>query len=456
MEKESEKIQKSLKLSVKEGAVASAMPGFGDNYISPFAIAQGASNIQVGLLTSLPNLFGPAFQLASLKRLESGVSRKSIVLRSVFFHAFMLLPILLIPFIFDKGRVEILLVLFTLYAIFGWYGGAAWGSWMGDLVPSEERGRYFGKRNRICGAVTLSSTFIAGWILNYFVKSNIFLGFALIFFAAMVARFTSFYLLTKQYEPELVIDKRYYFTLYEFVKRINDNNFGRFVMYISLLNFAVNIAGPFFAVYMLRDLHYSYLSYTIVILTAGLTEVLSMPFWGRIGDKYGNVKVMKICGWLVAFLPLYWIFAPNIYWILLIQVISGFSWSGLNLTHLNFIYDTVTQQRRAICMSYLNILRGICVFVGALLGGIIATKVSFGAFWTGIFVVFLLSGILRIILGMVLLPKLKETRLIGVGKPTIELGEVVPGRGFAERVLHTIYVGSTKIRKIRWKKWRRK
>ena len=117
VEKESEEVKKSLNYSIKDGAAASSMTSIIDSYMPAYAIALGATNQQMGLLTSLANLFAPMFQLVSLKNLRKGISRKKIVLIAVLLHALILIPILFIPLLFEKNRVVVLIVLFMLYAI---------------------------------------------------------------------------------------------------------------------------------------------------------------------------------------------------------------------------------------------------------------------------------------------------------------------------------------------------
>ena len=109
-----EKKKKSLNLANKEAAAASVMVGFGDEYISPFAIALGASNMVVGLLTALPNFIAPLFQLYSLKLLKV-VNRKKLVMYGVLLHALMWIPILLIPFIFKDTGIYLIVPFIVLY-----------------------------------------------------------------------------------------------------------------------------------------------------------------------------------------------------------------------------------------------------------------------------------------------------------------------------------------------------
>ncbi len=45
----------------------------------------------------------------------------------------------------------------------------------------------------------------------------------------------------------------------DFIAGMRKRNFEKFVLFVSLMNFSVNIAYPFFTVLMLKDLHFSYL-----------------------------------------------------------------------------------------------------------------------------------------------------------------------------------------------------
>ncbi|MBI2671178.1 MFS transporter [Candidatus Woesearchaeota archaeon] len=403
--------KKSLKYSVISGSFYGVTDGSANSYVSPFAIAMNASNNQVALLTSIPSLIGPLSQLGTVKAMEKTKSRKKIIIMSALLQSMMLIPMMLIPFIFLNKGAAILVVLFSLYAVFGSFFGPAWTSWMGDLVPEKIRGRYFGNRAKIIGLVILVVSLIAGFLLDRFPKNKVFIGFFVLFLVAFIARLLSVYFVSKMYEPKLVIKKSLQFSFFEFIKKVPSNNFGRFSIYIALINFAVYVAGPFFAVYMLKDLEFNYVQYTIINIVSGMATLIGLPLWGKFEDKYGNVRALKICGLLIPLVPLLWTFSPNFYYLVFIQIYAGLVWSGFNLAAANFIFDATSIQRRATCDAYNTILSGIGIFIGAILGGYLAThlKISFMNIFLFIFVI---STILRLLISLLILPTIKEVRKV--------------------------------------------
>ncbi len=406
--KKTGKLKRSLKYSMLDGVFASAMLGFTEQYITPFAIALKATTAQVGMLSAFPNLIASLVQLKSADVTEHLKSRRRIINIFVFLHAFMYFPILLIPFIFKEHQLVWLILFVTLLTSFFAFPGPAWGSLMSDHIPPSSRGRYFGWRNRILGTITVVCAFLAGFILNIFGKGS-YVGFAIIFGLACISRFISWYFLTKMYEPPIKITQEHYFSFWDFIKRIRHSNFAKFVVYVSSLSFCVNIAGPFFAVFMLRDLNFSYVTYTIIVTTATIATLLTMNIWGHHADRVGNLKVIRLTSFFIPIIPTLWLFSHDVYYLVLIQIFAGFFWAGFNLSIANFILDAVTPEKRTRCIAYFNVINGTAICLGALLGGTLARMLP-PIFGYRLLTLFLISGILRAIVAAIILPRVKEVR----------------------------------------------
>ncbi len=411
MEEKQEKIKKSLRYSIFDGAFYWMMVGFGESFLAAFAVFLKATNVQLGLLSSLPKLFGSFFQLFSNKLLKIFKTRKRLVCTSSFMQALMYIPIALV-FFFGSFSVPILIIFVCLYWMFGVIGNPAWSSWMGDLVGDENRGDYFGNRNKIGNLTSFLSLLLAGYILQKFSTGNsmVYIGFCVIFFLAFISRMTSFFYLIKQYEPEYEFAPNANFSFMQFLKQARFRNYGLFVIYLSLMNFGVYLSAPFFTPYMLYDLNLNYATFTLITAVAMITKFAMMPVWGKLADTYGTKKVLVLAGFLMPAIPLLWIFSTSVKYLILVQVFAGFSWAGFEIASFNFIFDTTKREKRATCVAYYNVLTGFSIFVAAILGGFIVKYNSL--FWSSYHLVFIISFVMRYAASFIFLRKLKEVRIV--------------------------------------------
>lgn len=401
-------VNKSLKYSVLDGSAYAAMAGLTQNYISPFALALKATTSQIGLLVSIPNLLMALSQLLAPRLTEKAGSRKAVILPVVFVHAIMWLPIMLLPWIIPGQQVLWLILFVTISTVAGAMANPAWGSMMADLVPERIRGRYFAGRGRIASLITLVCSFLAGALLQ-FLRGNVFLGFAILFGAAFIFRMTSLGFLAKQYEVPMVRVRGPQVRFRDLLKELGTSNLGRFALFVALITFATNLAGPFFSVYMLRDLHLSYLNYMIVSSTGSVTALVFLSYWGRRADRAGNIRIMQITSVLIPFIPMLWLLSRQVYALVCFEVFSNFAWAGFNLASVNFMYDASPPESRTQRLALFNAMNGLAVFIGSLCGGFMATRLP-AVFGFSLLTLFAISGILRLVVVATFLRGLREVR----------------------------------------------
>jgi MFS family permease len=415
-----EQVRNSLRNSIFDGSAYSAMLGLTQNYITPYALTMKATTQEIGLLTSVPNFTMAAVQFVAPTLSEKLGSRKGFVLPMVFMHALMWLPVLFIPYVFQAHQVWWLIVFVTLSTAFDAAVNPAWGSWMADLVPIQMRGRFFGLRNRITAFVSMAFSYVAGGILQL-LTSNTNLAFAIIFGGAMASRLVSLYFLSQMYEPlSPATQGQGHDSAVKIARGLFSTNVGMFIILCALMNFAATLAGPFFSPYMLRDLKLNYIIYTVLNSVAGLATVGAMTWWGKRIDRAGSIKVLKITSLFVPFVPLGWVLARSLWWLIIMQLFSGFAWAGFQLASGVFIYDAVPSQNRARYIAVYNSLIFLGVSLGSLTGGVVAPHLPpvTGSYFLSIFIV---SGVARLVVALFFLPRVKEVRKV----PRVEAKELL-------------------------------
>jgi MFS family permease len=403
-------IEKSLKLSLYDGTFAGIMSGLTQEYFAPFVILMGATAKQIGMLTALPNLLSALLQIKSADFTEQLGSRKRIMNLFVFLQALMLVPMAAMA-VAGGRNVYFFIMLVMLFTSFGAFATPAWGSLMSDLVDEKRRGDYFGLRAMLLGVVTIISMFFAGLTIHYSRMFSVYAGFALIFFFAFIFRMLSWSFLRRMCEPPLQHTEGGGYTFFGMLKRIRGDNFGRFVVAVSLMNFSVNLAAPFFTVLMLRDLHFSYLTYTIITVTASGAIFVTIRRWGRHADRVGNIKVIRTTSYLISVIPLLWVISLHPVFLIAVQVYSGFLWAGFNLGAANFIYDAVPPEHRVRSIAYFNVINGVALFAGAMAGGFLV-KILPPLLGYSILTLLCISSLLRFLVSFFLLSKVEEVRAV--------------------------------------------
>lgn len=399
-------LEKTLTLSKKEAMASSAMTATCDNFINAFAIYLRATSLQLGWLTAIPQLTGAFMQLVSVW-LDTYFSRKSLILFCVYAQALILAVMMGIALWHGENAITWLILAVVIYHALTNMIQPQWRAWMGSIVPQQERGVYFASRTRLTMAVSLIIFIGGGGLLSITdLYTLTWLGFALLFFTALAGRLVSGRLLKAMHDPDnhptLPEPDALFATLREVRHAMHDTTFRSYSLFVAGMQGAVAISAPFFAVYMLTELEFTYLEFSLNSIASIATQFLTLSMWGRFSDRHGNRIMMLGCSVALPIVPMLWMVMPNFYWLLLVQVISGLVWSGFNLSTANYLYDI--RPHHTNFATYAAVQSGICaifVFFGAIAGGLLASAAPVIRDFlnlplaSALFLVFLVSGLVR-------------------------------------------------------------
>lgn len=366
---------RALWISSIEGGIAWVWIALMQVFYVPYLHALGATNAEIGLGSSLPALMGGLVQLATPWALARFGSRKALVVSMALFQGSMYIPMALTWHLARDAAVWGTIAAFSVSTLAGGIHGPAWVDWMGQLTPRRIRGRYFGVRNRVFGIIQLTISVIGGLLVDRgggdFARTMVF--FSLIWAICVLFRTMSGILLAFQYDPpHAILRPEQTLTFPQFLRNLWQSQFGKFTVCSALLNFGANFAAPFFAVYMLKDLGYSYTRYTIMAMIPTLATIVTIPLSGRLIDRVGTVRPMKFFAIVIASLSLWWVFSDNIWWLASIQVVAGISWAAYGLSTFNYSIEVVEPIRRVPSLAYANVLNSIAISAGAAAGGAVA------------------------------------------------------------------------------------
>jgi MFS family permease len=438
---EDEKVERSLKNSTMEGVFNSASGSIQSSFTTPLALALGASNAEIGILNSFENLMGTVAQVPGAM-LTKYFNRKTIWLVSQILSRILIwIPILFLPFLDVGNRVLILIVFLALSNFFLMIRSPAWSSLMGDLVSIKIRGRYFGRRNMLVGISGVVATLAAGFLLVYW-------GFAGIFLLSMICAAVAIFFFMRMHEPPV---KRVFHYGYGFsfdpkswwtTLKVN-KEFTLFTVYMTFMNFAIDVAAPFYAVYMLKNLSIGYEWFAIAVVVGALARALTMKYWGRLNDRFGSRKILIICGVLGCFVPFGWMLVSNVWHVFMIKIYDGVVFSGFDLVVFNYLLEVTPAGRRPKYIAAHNFFTGFGTVFGDLFGALLAIMFENASIFllAGLQIVFLASFALRLASCSLLLVikniDVKQSDMVPVRYVFWQAIAVEPARGIRHAVTFT-------------------
>ena len=398
-------IRSSLRISTIEGSWWAVMYGSVESYLGAFFEILKYSSFQISVLTTLPFFIGSLFQNYVNNFYHFFKSRKILVVSLKILQSFLILTIYLIGV--KINNFYLFLFVICIYFVIAISQLSPWTSWMGYLVPSRLRGRYFGSRSQIIRIFMLVSSLFAGVVLNSFNNTNPLVGFGIIFSIGIIANIGSAYYIYSQYEPD-------YETVEEKNKKLNltDNEFKplkKFITYDSLSEFSFSISGPLMMVYWLRELNFNYIELALLINVSQLIGLFSLRYWGKKIDYLGANITIRWTSLTISVFPLLWIlvfFVPvsmRLPFSILIASFASLMFSGRALAMDNRLYEHMVGKSMIQLTSKRIFYRGLFIFLGGLFGGVL-TKLTFPtahtmiSFMSKLHIVFLFSSFIRFII----------------------------------------------------------
>ncbi len=370
-------VTKEFKNSFYDGVFANMFATLtGGVFLTGFALYLGMNEFTIGLLGSIPFMV-TVFQLPTSYFIRKSGRTKKVAYYAAALARLTWIPILIAALV-PMGRISInhfvILSLIFVSHVFVSISYVAWLSWTSHLVPDEIRGRFFGSRNMLCGAAGMVVIVVYGNLLDLLKPRphGLTFGFAFTFVSAVLFGTLSLRYLNRIPEAQVnpVIDNgRFHRHL---SLPLKEANFRRFLLFAFLWSFSVYFASPFFTLYFLRDLRFSYGFVAILGMISSFADLTAMHLWGKISDRVKNKAVIQLASWVAVFLPLAWaIVRPgSLLMPIFLHIVGGGFWAGVNLCMNNLLLRISPQENRTMFLSAYNITGGLGAAAGPILAGL--------------------------------------------------------------------------------------
>jgi len=376
-------IQNGLSNVIKDGLATQAMLTLtGGVFLVTFALKMGASNLIIGLLAAIPPL-AQLIQIPSVYLVEKYRSRRSITTYASLISKVFLFFVGCIPILFSQDLwVTLLVAVMVLRSAFISLGACSWNSWMRDLVPQDQIGTFFSRRMSLARALDIPLALAAGMYIDYWRKhlaDHELFGYSTLFFMGFSVGLIGVYYISRTPEPSMgeVESLPRFFTL--IVKPFRDNNFKNLITFMGSWNFAVNLAAPFFTVYMLKRLE---MDLSLIIALTVLSQVMNIAFlqtWGRVADRFSHKSVLAVSGPLFIISILAWTFTtmPEKYvltlpLLVIIHMVMGISTAGVTLASATIGLKLAPRGEATSYLAANSLVNSLAAGIAPVLGGLFA------------------------------------------------------------------------------------
>jgi len=374
-------VNDGLKLVIVDGLASEAMNALiSGAFLVAFALLLGASNFQIGLLAGLPT-FTNIFQLISIWLVRRYNNRRAV---SVFCSIIARTPLIItgaLVLIYPNTSISLLIFFLFFYYLFASIAGPSWNSWMKDLVPEKRLGTFFAKRTSLMQitnvVLSLIMAFVIDYIKDHYPANGALRTYAWMFVAGGIIGLTGVLFLSRTPEHSSVLERENIFTMLK--RPLKDGNFRSLLLFNSAWVFAINLAIPFFTVYMMKSIGLS-ISYVIgFTVLSQITGIIAVRFWGIFADRYSNKTIIAIGAPLYITVIIAWCFVgiythlyANLILLAVIHIFMGIATSGINLSLTNIGLKLAPNNMAIVYLSAKNIITAFFSSVAPLVGGILA------------------------------------------------------------------------------------
>lgn len=349
---------------------------------SAYALRLGASNSDIGLLSSLPSLLAILIAIPAGQFMQSRPQRDTWMAGMIGLHRLGYLLLALAPWLhlFNLSPGVWVVILLTVFTIPVRFFDVSWIPFLGNIIAPERRGSILSARSMVFNGTITLLTFLAGlWLTRISFPLN----YQLLYLVGFIGAELSTFYITRLKVPEQtrqVVQPVQKISLVQQWQSLRSALqeypvFTRMTVNTLLHGLGVWTAGPLYILYYIRSLgaEESWIGLNATIST--LFIIIGYPFWRPLLARLGEPRTLKWAIMGAGLFPLLVGFSPSLTPILIASAINGFFTAGINLSHFTTLLKVIPPERgpefTGIYTTLINIGAFMCPLVGVAIANIV-------------------------------------------------------------------------------------
>jgi MFS family permease len=350
----------------------------GGIFLTGFALKLGADDRMIARINALPQIC-VVLQFLGAMLVEREISRKKMAFRFGFVMPSCWLLIAVLPFLgsnWARGHIPgidaatpsalaaaqfaILIAVLALANAADHMATSARQSWIGELIPRQRQGRFFGNAAMFAMLISAVCALAGGLFLDLGrVKEMGTDAFTLLFTLGGLAGLATILLYVPQPDCPLPAEETRP-SIAEVVRRMMRNRpFLNLALVQGCLSLT-SIANPFFQVYQIRDVGLSYFWVAFISAVWMAVAVVTSPLWGRAAGRFGYKPVITLGFVIWTPATLLWLGVPpgcgmRAVWLISISnVIAGAGQAAISVGLTTAVYKASQPVGRSVQLAFYN------------------------------------------------------------------------------------------------------
>lgn len=342
-------------------------------FMALWILGFGASNSQVGLMTSLSSLCGIGAYLVAVPATRRMGGRKRMVVFGRTTSRLVLLAVAAVPF-FASGSAAVYLTIFLVcvQVIIENVSSPAWTGLVADIVPLDIRARYIASRNLAKSAARTIGVAIAGQVIREFGFPGGYQLALLVATAVGLGAAWAYSGIPVREEEDTAAEAGEAAAI-----PMQSRGLWRYAAARTVWTLGYTVAAPFYSVYVVTRLGGNAASVGLLSSVGAAAAVAGMLLFGRAVERFGLRRSWLVSGLLECSVPLLWILAPGLWFAFVPAAIDGLLLAGLELVNLNTLLGLTSPRNRTSFIAANAAILSVATMLGPIAGGVLSDNFGF-------------------------------------------------------------------------------
>jgi MFS family permease len=353
------------KISIYHGMVSIIAINLAGNFYPIFAISiLGATNYQVGLISSLPPLIALLMTIPAAVLLNRLQTQKKTVAMSVLGARLLFLLLIGVVYISTSYQAWVFLIIIAFMNVPATIANIGWQTLISGMIKDDRRGSFFSDRNRLLTIAGMISTLIIGIIMKN--QSNNATAYQWLFFTALLFGILEVFFLMKHKETVQAVTSTKKSSMDWSI--FKDHGYKWFLIAALCFNFTWQMSWGIFNIYHVRIAEATILWISIFSVACQLVQIFTFPLWKKWAEAKSNTLMLVWAALGMALVPFLTVMSTNLFYLTCVQALSGFFISGVVLLLFNLLLEQSPEETKTYCITTYNVLLSFVAFIAPQIG----------------------------------------------------------------------------------------